>query len=300
MKCVVCESNKLTILFSHHKDWKIGKCSRCGLVQVAPMPSQTEINALYHEDMEHFEPYIDQMEVHKLYFRKKIDEIGFRIYDLGFRNNTSKRFLNRKSYIVNRKLLDIGCAMGALLAEATKVGYKADGVDISKDAVGYCKKQGFTVYNGTVQGLGKTLKSGSYDVVTAFQIIEHERDPLTMMKRIYNLLNHDGMVVLATPNYGGFWRRVMGKRWFGFRHPEHVVLLDFQSMRILLEKAGFRDIEIRKDSPRPFPLSFAFTRGADYFPFLAFILRPMGKLLDGLKVTNPINPWDDMIVFARK
>jgi SAM-dependent methyltransferase len=156
------------------------------------------------------------------------------------------------------------------------------------------------VYAGTVQGLGSKLKNDLYDVITAFQIIEHERDPLSMMKRIHNLLKSDGMVILATPNYGGCWRKVMGKRWFGFRHPEHVVLFNFNSMRILLEKAGFRDIEIRKDTPRPFPLSFAFSRGADYFPFLGFILKPIGKLLDGFKITNPINPWDDMIAFARK
>ena len=60
MKCVVCTNKRFTILFSHHKNWKMGRCLACGLVQVVPMPSQTEINALYHEDMEHFEPYIDQ------------------------------------------------------------------------------------------------------------------------------------------------------------------------------------------------------------------------------------------------
>jgi hypothetical protein len=108
------------------------------------------------------------------------------------------------------------------------------------------------------------------------------------------------MAILATPNYGGFWRKVMGKRWFGFAHPEHVVLLDFNSIRMLLEKAGFHDIEIHRDSPRPFPLSFAFTRGADYFPWAAWILKPLGKLFDHFDIKNPINPWDDMIAFARK
>jgi hypothetical protein len=121
-----------------------------------------------------------------------------------------------------------------------------------------------------------------------------------MIKGVYSLLKDDGVIVLATPNYGGFWRRAMGKRWFGFAHPEHVVLFDFNTMRTLLEKAGFRDIEIHADSPRPFPLSFAFTRAGDYFPWFAWILKPIGKLLDRFHIINPINPWDDMIAYARK
>ena len=92
----------------------------------------------------------------------------------------------------------------------------------------------------------------------------------------------------------------MGKRWFGFAHPEHVVLFNFDSMRKLLEKSGFRGIEIRADSPRPFPLSFAFSRAGDYFQWAAWILKPLAKVVDRFRIINPINPWDDMIVFATK
>ena len=262
----------------------MGRCNVCGLVQVVPMPSAAEIGELYDEDFDHFEPYIDQLAVHHAYFKKKVEEINSRI-------KASKR--------QSVRLLDIGCLTGVLLEEAQKKGWKADGIDISRDAVTYCKKHNLTAYYGTVY-TAKQARENTYDVITAFQIIEHERDPVRMMRRVYKLLKKGGMVILATPNYGGFWRKVMGKRWFGFAHPEHVVLLDFNSMRKLLEKTGFRDIEVRADTPRPFPLSFAFTRGADYFPWAAWILKPIGKLLDHFDIRNPINPWDDMIAFARK
>ncbi len=240
------------------------------------MPSAKEISALYHEDLDHFTPYIEQLPVHHEYFRKKMEEI-----------------------CQQGTLLDIGCAMGVLLEEAKKKGMKATGIDLSKDAIKYCRKHGLTAFHGTLNSR-PGLERGGFDVVTAFQVIEHERDPLKMMGRVYSLLKKGGMVVLATPNYGGFWRKLMGRRWFGFAHPEHVVLLDFNSMRLLLEKAGFRDIEIRADTPRPFPLSFAFTRAGDYFLWAAWLLKPIGKLLDRFNIINPINPWDDMIAFARK
>jgi 2-polyprenyl-3-methyl-5-hydroxy-6-metoxy-1,4-benzoquinol methylase len=278
-KCVVCTNTDFTILFTRPDGRKMGKCASCGLVQVVPMPSSNEIAALYHEDFDHFTPYIEQLPVHHAYFRQKIHEIG--------------------NYLPGKTLLDIGCAMGVMLEEAGMKGMKATGIDLSQDAVNYCNKHKLMAYHGTVY-TAKKLQNKTFDVITAFQIIEHERDPLGMMRRVHKLLNKGGMVVLATPNYGGLWRKLMGKRWFGFTHPEHVVLLDPSSMRTLLEKSGFRDIEIRSDSPRPFPLSFAFTRGADYFPWMAWLLKPIGKLLDGLKIINPINPWDDMIAFAKK
>ena len=189
-------------------------------------------------------------------------------------------------------LLDIGCAMGILLEEAKKVGIKARGVDISADAVAYCRKRGLHV--------SQTWPVSKFTVVTAFEIIEHERDPLTMMRRVYKLLNKGGVAVATTPNHSGFWRNVMGRWWVGYKHPEHVTFWYPVSLRELFERAGFREISIRRDSPRPFPVSFVFTRGSDYVPWLGWLLLPAGKLLTRWNIINPINPWDDVIVYGRK
>lgn len=273
MKCVVCGGTKFQILFPH-KNGHVGKCESCELAQVVPMPTKADIAKLYHEDFDHFTPYLEQIEVHRAYFRRVLRDV--------IPADDNRRL----------RLLDIGCALGVLLEEAKKVGFMVQGIDISKDAVKYCKKKGLEV--------SQKWPKKQFDIVTAFQIIEHERDPLVFMKRVHTLLNKGGLVVLATPDSGGMWRKIMGKRWVGFTHPEHVVLLNFNSMRVLLEKAGFKHIEIRRDSPRPFPLSFAFKRAGDYFPSLKFLLLPLGKLFDHFQIKNLINPWDDMIVYAKK
>lgn len=275
-QCVVCGHDTFQHLFAR-TNGSIGQCRACGLVQVVPMPGARQIASLYHEDFDHFAPYIEQIEVHREYFREKIKEIGCTMYDVRCKN---------------LRLLDIGCAMGVLLEEAEKQGIEAYGVDISRDAVAYCRKKGLRV--------STDFPKKQFDVVSAFQVIEHERDPLGFMRRVHSVLKKGGLFVLATPDYGGWGRRVMGKRWVGFAHPEHMVFLDFASMRLLLEKAGFADIEIRRDTPRPFPLSFVFTRAADYVPFLSQMLKPLGKLFDRFNIINPINPWNDMIVYAKK
>ncbi len=280
----------------------MGKCRHCGLVQVVPMPTAKEIASLYHEDLEHFDPYMDQLAVHHAYFKKKVGEISSLIAKrkpLTVKHRKIDAIHDSRFTIRGLRFLDIGCAMGVLLEEAKKEGFRVEGIDISRDAVSYCLKQNLRAYQGTVYTV-KQLKDSSFDVISAFQIIEHERDPLRMMNRVYKLLKKGGLLVLATPNQGGIWQKIMGKRWFGYRHPEHVVLLDFDTMRKLLQKTGFSHIEILSDTPRPFPLSFAFTRAGDYFPWAAWMLKPLGKLFDHFKIMNPINPWDDMIVFAKK
>jgi 2-polyprenyl-3-methyl-5-hydroxy-6-metoxy-1,4-benzoquinol methylase len=298
MSCVVCSSSNIRIRFARGSG-HIGTCMRCGLVQQVPMLTMKEIASLYHEDFDHFTPYLAQLDVHRAYFREKIRQIGCKIYDLRLKRKR-KLFLHPKSYLLNLRLLDIGCAMGVLLEEAVSQGIDAVGIDISADAVTYCKKQGLSVIHGTIQSAGKKLQPASYDVVTAFQVIEHEPDPVAFVTRIHSVLKNGGLAIFATPDHGGFWRKIMGKRWVGFMHPEHVVLFDPTSMLFLLKKTGFRDIHISRDTARPFPLSFAFSRASDYFPWVAWLLRPLGKLIDRLGLRNPINPWDDMIVFARK
>jgi SAM-dependent methyltransferase len=233
------------------------------------MPTRGEIAQLYLKDLEHFDPYVEQIPVHRKYFQKKLRDIHKR-----------------------GTLLDIGCAMGVLLEEAGKQGIEAYGVDISADAVAYCRKKGLRV--------SRTYPNKHFDIVTAFEVIEHERDPLAMMIRVHSLLRSGGIAILTTPNYSSIWRKMMGSWWVGYKHPEHVTFWNPDSLTFLLNKAGFTHVEVRHDEPRPFPLSFVFTRSADYFPWAAWLLKPIGKLLDKSGMINPINPWDDLIVYGTK
>jgi len=270
-RCVLCGKRTFIPVLSRPQA-SVAKCTSCGLVQVVPMPTPAEIASLYHEDLEHFDPYVAQIPVHRQYFRKKVREV--------------------QQTVKGKKLLDIGCAMGILLEEAKKIGFRVQGVDISKDAVLYCRKKGLSV--------SQTWPKTHFDVVTAFELIEHEQSPLALMRRVHALLNKGGIAVLTTPNHSGNWRKIMGTWWVGYRHPEHVTFWDPVSIWELFRRAGFTDVHIRRDDPRPFPLSFLFTRSADYFPWAAWILRPLGKLFDKLDIINPINPWDDLIVIGRK
>jgi len=262
-------------MFAHHNNWKVERCLSCGLVQVHPLPAHAEIASLYHNDLEHFDPYEAQLDVHRRYFRKKIRELK-----------------------LHGSVLDVGCALGAFLEEAEKKGLDAFGIDISADAVAYCRQKGLRAYKGSLKGFNPV--SERIDAITAFEVIEHEREPLAMLKRAYKLLRNGGTITITTPNHDSFWRKIMGKWWFGYQHPEHLFFFDPKSLRRILENAGFTDITVTRDTPRPFPLSFALTRIADYFPWMEFLAVPLGKWFVRYAIMVPVNPWDDIIATAHK
>jgi len=177
------------------------------------MPSLKDIASMYHEDLEHFEPYVAQLAVHREYFRKELQSVipgltGDRSWYSRKTKTDSRRSLSRAEPRGgnDKKLLDIGCAMGVLLEEAKKIGYKVQGIDISQDAVTYCRKRKLDVIAGTIASARAKLKKNSFDVVTAFEIIEHEQNPLGMMLRVHELLNAGGITVLTTPNHSSFWK----------------------------------------------------------------------------------------------
>jgi 2-polyprenyl-3-methyl-5-hydroxy-6-metoxy-1,4-benzoquinol methylase len=286
--CDVCGKDLFAFLFDHHNNWKVQRCVTCGLVQVIPRPTEKEVASLYHEDFEHFEPYLAQLSVHKAYFHHKMAEIVKMLEKNGTERKGSKT------------LMDVGCAMGVLLEEAKQVGFEPYGVDISKDAAEFCKKQGFHAVHGTVRSYHESHETKHFDVVTGFEVIEHEYSPRAMVETMYKMVKKGGIAVVTTPNYASRWREVMGKYWPGYQHPEHLFFFDPDALRYLFTDVGFSEVKVLHDENRPFPLSFLFSRASDYFPAFAPILKTLGALTKPLPLVNPLNPWDDLIVLARK
>lgn len=263
----------------------VQKCRTCEMVQVMPRPNTGEVTALYAHDDAHFDPYRDQIPVHRMYFQSKIAEI--------VASWQSDAVLHRK----RRRLLDVGCAMGVLLEEAKKSGFIAEGIDMSEASVRTCVKKGFRVVHGSLTTLN--LKK-QYDVVTAFEVIEHELNPKKMMQSIYSHLSAGGVVIVTTPGHESVFRTLMGKWWVGYTHPEHLNFFDEETLKRLMHEVGFHNVFVKKDIARPFPLSFALKRAGDYFPTFRMLLEPLSMIAAHFGIRNPVNPWGCIEVIAVK
>lgn len=84
---------------------------------------------------------------------------------------------------------------------------------------------------------------GRYDLIIVMDVIEHFEDPLDNLKRVKLLLKKDGILVIQTPNYKSLMAKIC-KDWVWWMVEDHKFFFSPKSIRLLLEKAGFKTIRL--------------------------------------------------------
>jgi SAM-dependent methyltransferase len=109
---------------------------------------------------------------------------------------------NPKSKIQNPRILDVGCGTGGNLEMLEKFG-AAEGVDVSDEALEFCKSKGLKVYKGLAEKLPFT--DASFDVVTALDVIEHLDDDVAGLKEMHRVLKAGGKTLVFVPAFMWLW-----------------------------------------------------------------------------------------------
>ena len=109
---------------------------------------------------------------------------------------------NPKSKIQNPKILDVGCGTGGNLEMLAKFG-AAEGVDISDDALEFCKAKGLKARKGLAESL--PFENESFDVVTALDVVEHLDDDVAGLKEMHRVLKPGGKTLIFVPAFMWLW-----------------------------------------------------------------------------------------------
>lgn len=107
-----------------------------------------------------------------------------------------------KKYISGGMLLDIGCAYGLFLHEASR-DFMCTGMDISDHAIAHARTtlpKNIEVFVGAV---GSIRLNARYNLITCFDILEHTSDLSEALENIWDLLEDEGVLVLTVPVYDG-------------------------------------------------------------------------------------------------
>lgn len=103
------------------------------------------------------------------------------------------------------RVADVGCGIGYgsyYMACATDC-QSVIGIDIAQEAIAYAKEN---YYQAKVSFLTDDIMQGQrdypnrFDVITAFEVVEHVPDSLNFLKSISKLLNERGVAIFTTPN----------------------------------------------------------------------------------------------------
>ena len=134
------------------------------------------------------------------------------------------------------RILDVGCGTGANLLMLSQYG-EAEGVDISEDALAFCRERGL---DKVKLGAGEELpyEDATFDLVTAFDVVEHMDDDLAGLKEMRRVLRPGGHALIFVPTFMFLWglQDDVSNHRRRYRLPE---------LRRVLEQAGF---EIERSS----------------------------------------------------
>jgi len=106
-------------------------------------------------------------------------------------------------YLVDKKVLDMGCGSGYGTDLMASIASEVIGIDISEEAIN-CdrqryKQENIKFYVGDVTNLD-FLEDRQFDVIVSFEVIEHLTDCAQFLKESRRVLKDDGILIISTPN----------------------------------------------------------------------------------------------------
>ncbi len=107
-----------------------------------------------------------------------------------------------KSKVQSLKILDIGCGTGANLEMLAQFG-ESEGVDVSDDALEFCRQKGLKVQKGLAETL--PYADESFDVTTALDVIEHLDDDIAGLKEMHRVTKTGGHSLIFVPAFMWLW-----------------------------------------------------------------------------------------------
>jgi len=101
------------------------------------------------------------------------------------------------------KILNIGCGTGGTIDTLEHYG-TVDNVDISDEAIAFVKQKGYKNLT-KVSDITLPFASKTYDVVGAFDVLEHIEEEVAALEQWKLVLKDDGAIVLTVPAYQWLW-----------------------------------------------------------------------------------------------
>ena len=159
-----------------------------------------------------------------------------RFWHAGRARRLRQRFAATASPIV----YDIGCGDGEFLAACLDNGFDVRGCE----PVDRPRRQ-------AEQRLGCTLdvdafsvnESGRYDVITAWQVIEHMPLPAEFLRAAYDNLVPNGILAVSTVNIDSLQAALFGSYWLHLDPPRHLWVGSRPAVESLVDRCGFDIID---------------------------------------------------------
>lgn len=139
-----------------------------------------------------------------------------------------------------RTVLDIGAGTADFLIVAKNAGWKTTGIEPNELAKQNASEKGIALLASL-----KDIEGQKFDVITLWHVLEHLPDLENDIERISQLLNENGTLVVAVPNFKSFDAGYYGKFWAAFDVPRHLWHFSKTAIEKLFQKHQMKLMEIK-------------------------------------------------------
>ncbi len=232
VSCPACGKNDSKFQFEKN-EVSFCLCNACETLFANPRPSQEAIDSYYKNSKNyefwntHIFPASETARREKI-FKPRVNALLETI---------------QKFHLQTDTLIEIGSGFGTFCEELKKTNTfnKIISVEPTPSLADTCRKKGLNVISQPVEQIDETTLKA--DIIVSFEVIEHLFNPSIFLSKCQKLLKPKGMIFLTCPNYFGFDVQILGATSSAIDN-EHINLFHPNSIRTLLERCGFRVLEI--------------------------------------------------------
>lgn len=220
-----------------HPDWPMKACQSCGLIYLEYVPRYAELfDALAWTEQK------------KRQWARRIEEqpVLARLDKWTLWRTTmfgdATPAGGLKAWAARGPVLDVGCSMGDALLKLP-AGYIPFGIEIEAKAAAKADERfrargGRAINADGVAGLSE-FPDRYFTGISLWSYLEHEARPREALEQVRRVIRDDGIVLVKVPNFSCLNRKVLGRKWPGFRHPDHVQYFTPETLADLAARCGF-------------------------------------------------------------
>ena len=247
--CPVCGDPTPRLLYEITR-FRILACPRCEQVYLWPCPSPEEIREMFSRLYTSGEGSVPEL---RSYYDYCYDDAPsnplVQLYEGWLAEIERVRAPGR--------LLDVGCGTGLFLSVARRRGWQPFGIDDCAEATAHAREHfGLDVQAGEFADLA--AEGRRFDAITAWDVVEHARDPVGLLRTSRQCLAPGGVIGLSTPNQrsildvvaGALYRLSGGRvRWplEKFYIEQHFLYFTPRTLEAALRRAGLAPRLLRRE-----------------------------------------------------
>jgi len=199
------------------------RCRRCGLIFNTRQFDPDELIDDHYDEPEYFARYERLRRIKVWGDGRKLDAV------LG--------------YVRGNDYLDIGCGIGSSLEAAAQRGLDAVGIDLGQYPVSYCRQRGLSVQLGSLTDTG--LDNASFDLVTAWSVLEHIPDTDDGLREVRRILRPGGIFAFIIPN-GEYLKAHLLRGSYHYYHGHcaqvHYTYHNLRTIQTVMRRTGFQPL----------------------------------------------------------